>query len=54
MTERRGEPVARRGRDLPSFVPTFYPIVVAVTYFALLVVGLGISIYSAASLFVVD
>ena len=39
------------GRDLPSFVPTFYPIVVAVTYFGLLFVGLGVSIFSAARLF---
>src|SRR6185312_816545 len=41
------------GRDLPAFVPTFYPIVVAVTYFGLLFVGLGVSIFSAARLFVV-
>jgi hypothetical protein len=41
------------GRDLPPFVPTFYPIVVAVTYFGLLFVGLGISIFSAARLLIV-
>src|SRR4029078_10904570 len=45
-------PVAARGRDLPSFVPTFYPVVVAVTYFGLLLVGLGVSIFSGARLFV--
>jgi hypothetical protein len=42
------------GRDLPPFVPTFYPIVVAVTYLGLLVVGLGVSIYSVARVLVVS
>ncbi len=41
------------GGTLPLFVPTFYPVVVAITYLALLVVGLGISVYSVASVFVV-
>jgi sulfatase-like protein len=45
--------VAPRGGDLPSFVPTFYPIVVAIAYLGLIFVGLGVSISSAARLFVV-
>jgi hypothetical protein len=42
---------AARGRDLPSYVPTFYPIVVVVCYLGLLVVGLGISVFSVTRVF---
>jgi hypothetical protein len=48
-----GDASQPRGRDLPSFVPTPYPIVVALTYLALLVVGLGISVFSVTRVFVV-
>jgi len=41
------------GRDLPRYVPTFYPVVVAVTYLATLFVGLGISVFSVTRLFAV-
>lgn len=46
-----GSRIAPRGPDLPSFVPTFYPIVIAVAYLALLVIGLGVSVQSVTRVF---